>query len=175
MKKAIIIFSLLLLLVSNCAQQKDNYLLAYDDEDCRCFGYKNRKGEIVIPAKYFFADDTLRTTAFVCDDKGWKLIDRKENTLLIPFIYDNGPDYIVEGVFRFVENGKMGFATHEGKIVIPAQFDFVTPFENGIAEYHIGGHREPIGEHWYWTGSKEIGHINLAGERVNFPQQTEIE
>jgi hypothetical protein len=175
MKKTAIILSILALTVSVFAQQENDYLLKYDDDDCLCFGYKNEKGEIVIPAKYFAAEDTLHTTAFVYEDKDWKLIDRNENTLLFPFIYDNGPDYIVEGVFRFVENEKMGFATHEGKIVIPARFDFVMPFENGIAEYHIGGYREylPDGEHWYWTGSKETGYINCAGERVSFPQQTE--
>jgi len=155
--------------IFSCGQQKDEYLFKYDDESRLCFGYKNKKGEIVIPAKYSLAEDTFRTTAFVCEGNSWKLIDKKGNILLVPFIYDNGPDYVVEGVFRFVENGKMGFATHEGKIVIPAQFDFVTQFENGFAEYHIGGHREytPDEEHWSWVGSGETGYINRTGTRFD--------
>jgi len=169
MRKTAIILSVLLLFVNGCRQQKNDYLFKYEDDNCLCFGYKNIKGEIVIPAKYSLAEDTFCTTAFVCENDGWKLIDRKGNILLVPFIYDIGPDYIVEGVFRFVENGKMGFATHEGKISIPAQFDFVTPFENGFAEYYIGGHRKysPDGEYWSWVESNETGYINHTGTRFD--------
>lgn len=164
------IVSIILLITSLFAQQKDDYLIRY--EDGSYFGYKNKEGKIIIPAKYLVAEDIFYKTAFVYED-GWKLIDRKENILLIPFIYDNGPDYVVEGVFRFVENKKMGFATPEGRIVIPAKFDFVTPFENKIAQYHIGGYKEytPDKEHWFWTGSKEIGYINLFGEKVDLKEE----
>jgi ankyrin repeat protein len=97
MKKTVIILLLLALTASLFSQRKSDYLLAYNDDSCLCFGYKNRKGEIIIPA----------------------------------------------------------------------QFDFVLPFENGIAEYHIGGHRqyEPGREYWTWAGSDEVGYINHAGQR----------
>jgi len=108
-------------------------------------------------------------------DTTWRLhiIDRngKEIKGLIPFCYaDFTPDNELpsEGLFRFVENGKMGFADLKGRKLIAARFDFVMPFENGAAEYHIGGHREytPDGELWTWTGSVDIGYINKKGKII---------
>jgi hypothetical protein len=149
-------------------------LLLYEDDSCHCFGFKNRNGEIAIHAQYHYAPDTLRTIATVIDTT-WRLhmIDRrgKEIQGLIPFCYaDFLPDNEVpaEGLFRFVENEKMGFADLKGRKVIPAKFDFVFPFDNGAAEYHIGGHREyaPNGEIWTWTGSDETGYINKKGKII---------
>lgn len=85
--------------------------------------------------------------ASIATEKGWFAIDRKKNILLEIYIYDNGPDYISEGLFRFVENGKMGFANPKAKIVIPALYDFVWPFENGKAQVCNGCKFERVGEH----------------------------
>jgi hypothetical protein len=85
--------------------------------------------------------------ASIATEKGWFAIDRKKNILLQIFIYDNGPDYISEGLFRFVENGKMGFANPKGKVVIPAAYDFVWPFENGKAQVCNGCEFKKVDEH----------------------------
>ncbi|MFT4094143.1 MAG: WG repeat-containing protein [Niabella sp.] len=98
-------------------------------------------------------------------------------------IYDNGPDYLEEGLFRFVENGKIGFANPDGLKIIDAKYDFATPFSNGIAEYYIGGEeiyengksrKQIIQEsgykgladrHWTWGGDiKENGCLNKFGQ-----------
>ena len=47
--------------------------------------------------------------------------------------YDNGPDYIEEGLFRMKNNDKIGFADTSGTIVIEPQYDFALPFKNGKA------------------------------------------
>lgn len=130
-------------------------------------GYKNRSGKIVIPAQFLtgYGVDTLYDRIFVLGKGGVQGIDRTGKVILVPFIYDNGPDDIEEGLFRFVENGKIGFANANWKKVIPAAFDFVEPFKNGIAKYTLGGHKVMDGEHWFWSGGYEGGYINHSGER----------
>ena len=175
MRKTVITLSIFALITSSCGQRESDYLLKYDDDSCLCFGYTNRKGDIVIKPQYHYATDTLRTIATVIDTT-WRLymIDRngKEIEGLIPFCYaDFLPDNELpgEGLFRFVENGKMGFADMTGKKVIAAQFDFVTPFHDGFATYFMGGGWTPIDdnkEYHEWTGEYEQGYINRTGERV---------
>lgn len=76
-----------------------------------------------------------RGVAHILTPEGWVAINRRKQVLYTPFIYDNGPDYVHEGLLRFVENGKMGFVNEAGKKVIKAQFDFVFPFEDGWARF----------------------------------------
>jgi hypothetical protein len=84
----------------------------------------------------------------------------------MPFIFYNGPDYIEEGLFRFVENGKIGFANIDGQKIIKAKYDFATPFENGLSEFTLGGQKEyeKGGEHWWWTCGDEKGFVNYFGQ-----------
>lgn len=85
--------------------------------------------------------------ALVYDGQGLLYIDRAGRPVLRPFIYDNGPDYPQEGLARFVENGKMGFHDETLKIVIPARYDFVFPFENGKARAGTDCRTQRDGEH----------------------------
>lgn len=165
MKVLLILFILLSPVCAFC-QEKD-YWLSYTDTSsgAELYGYKRRDGSIAIRAKYpMQGTDTFYAMAIVFD-QGWKGIDRDEKTILIPLIYDNGPDYVEEGLFRFVENNKIGFADPDGKKIIAAQYDFATPFSDGLAEYTLGGHLEyeKGGEHSWWTGGYEQGYINKAG------------
>lgn len=67
-------------------------------------GYKSLKGEIKIKAKYLtvlgFGADTLCGMTFVMNSE-YELvgIDKNDSILLRPYIYDNGPDYVEEGLF----------------------------------------------------------------------------
>jgi hypothetical protein len=161
----------LLLGMSACTPAHDDYLIAYQEEDDPAnfgsVGYKNPKGEIVIPAKFHGTDTNIfRKTAFVVTDAGWACIDRRENVLLRPFIYDNGPDYLEEGLFRFVENGKTGFADADCVKLIPARFDFVSPFKEGLAQYFVGGKwvdADGSGEHLTWRLESYKGYVNKSG------------
>jgi hypothetical protein len=110
-------------------------------------------------------------------------IDRNDSLILKPYMYDNGPDYLEEGLFRFVENNKIGFANENGEKIIVAKYDFATPFENGLSEYYIGGEKiylngetekeiiEKSGidgladKHWTWGGNvTEVGYVNKLGQ-----------
>ncbi len=101
------------------------------------FAFVNRKGDTVIPPGRYYATwtDTLKTFAIVSDKNlGLIGIDKEGNVLYKVFSFDNGPDFINEGLFRVVRYGKIGYADRRGKIVIPCQFDCAYYFENGKAK-----------------------------------------
>src|SRR5690606_5505820 len=53
--------------------------------------------------------------------------------------YDNGPDYIENGLFRILnEDDLIGFANMDGEIVIPPQYPYVAPFYDSIAPFCVG-------------------------------------
>jgi len=166
-------------------QKNKDFLVLYTDTSSglELYGYKNKNGKIAIRAQYTSTyTDTLYRMAIVLKDWEWLGIDRNGKEILKPYIYDNGPDYVEEGLFRFVENKKIGFANLNGQKIIPAQYDFATPFADGISEYFIGGERiyengktaEQIKRengsfedlHWTWGGKNvDGGYINKYGQR----------
>lgn len=163
-----------LFLFSNAAafaQDGGDYLIPFVEKrgSTEYFGYETKDRKEVIKAKYRIAetDKFYRMAIVLTDDGQWIGIDRNDNIILYPFIYDNGPDYVCEGLFRYVENEKMGFADLNGNKIIPAEFDFVEPFQEGLAEYAYGGHKEFMhgDEHWRWTAASETGYINKYGQR----------
>lgn len=81
------------------------------------------------------------------DKEGWLYVDRDNQPILRPYIFDNGPDYFEEGFARFVDNGKMGFHDQALNIIIPAKYDFVYPFENGTAQAGVNCTTQQHGEH----------------------------
>ena len=116
------------------AVQKDLWLLKEDENGET--GYVDTKGKYVIPPgtyEHCFTD-TFRNYAIVADKgQGLIAIDRDRNTLFNVFNYDNGPDYISEGLFRIVGKSKVGYADKKGTIVINAAYDMGEPFSNGLA------------------------------------------
>ena len=149
------ILLLTILFLTSCLyeQKSKDYLISYSDTTTgeQLIGYKDKLGQIIIEAKYTHVyTDTLYSMAIVLKNYEWVGIDKNENVILKPFIFDNGPDYLEEGLFRFVENNKIGFADNAGHKIIKAKYDFATPFENGLSEYTLGGQREyeKGGEHW---------------------------
>ena len=170
---------LIFLLFTNLAfgQKVNEYLISFSDTTSgeELIGYKDSFGKIVINAKFSSAyPDTLYSMAIVLKNGEWIGIDSNEKIILKPFIYDNGPDYIKEGLFRYVENKKIGFANIEGKKIIKAKYDFATPFENGLSEYTLGGEKEyeKGGEYWWWTDGYENGFVNHSGQE--FARVTEL-
>jgi len=168
----IIIFCFLLLNRSlSFGQKSKNYLVSYADTSSgiKLIGYLAVNGDTAIKAKYQFSyTDTFYRMAIVLDsNNAWVGIDRNERTILRPFIFDNGPDYVEEGLFRIVQNNKIGFANLAGLIILKPQFDFATPFIHGLAEYYLGGKRknEREDEYFHWVGSFENGFINRSGQR----------
>ncbi|MGB4774909.1 MAG: WG repeat-containing protein [Daejeonella sp.] len=174
--KTLLTLTLLFLTNLSFGQKNKDYLISYVDSSSgkELIGFKSRKGEIIIKAKFSQTyTDTLYNMVIVYNDGEWIGIDRDEKLILKPFIYDNGPDYIEEGFFRFEENNKIGFADANGVKVLSANFDFATPFTNGISEYKLGGHRKYEKDgHWFWVEAYESGYLNKSGQR--FKRITEL-
>lgn len=89
---------------------------------------------------------------FIISHIGWIAVNQKGNILFEVFNFDNGPDPIEEGLFRFQKNGKMGFADETGRIRIPAIYDWVEPFNSGKASVCDGCVRKYEGEHYKMEG-----------------------
>jgi len=145
-----------------------DYWFSFTDSVTQEQGYKSSNGHIVIPlGKYERCfTDTFKTYAVVVKPNGGFIaIDRQENVLYGIFPYDNGPDYTSDGLFRILENNKIGYADSlTGTIVIKPQFDCAWPFENSVAEVSTdcttlsdGEHSSWLSDHWFYidkTGKK---------------------
>jgi hypothetical protein len=150
MKTNIIITTLLLFISMNiCAQDNKLYIYWPDfDKDETICGYVDSNGEIVIPAgKYpniFTAEFDKIAFVLLKDKKGVYAIDRSEKILFQICSFEFGPDIISNGLFRIIENGKIGFANMNGEIVIKPNWEFIFPFqENGLAIFCEKGN-------WIW-------------------------
>nr|WP_315033883.1 WG repeat-containing protein [uncultured Chryseobacterium sp.] len=160
--------------------QKKEVLQYFKSKDS-LVGVKDQNGKIIIPAEFRvysnledgepINEETIYFDGFkkgeAKEKNAWGYVyDKKGNFLYRPFFYDNGADYFSEGLRRLVNNGKVGFADRNGKIVIEAQHDFVSPFNYGYASFCDGcdwektddEHKAIVGGIW--------GVINTRGEIV---------
>ncbi len=172
-------FSLILFLVilalATChsRQTKDAYLIKiHSDETGEMglkYGYANPAGDTVIAlGSYLFCyTDTLKNFAIVMKKDGTLIAIDKTNTELFEvYKYDNGPDYISEGLFRILKNRKIGYANIKGKIVIEPRFGCAFPFKNGRAKVSTDCKHIADDEHSRWE-SDDWFYIDLNGHRIN--------
>lgn len=132
------------------------------------FAFVDKRNDTIIPTGKYFATwtDTLKTFAIVSNNSEMIGIDRNENLLFSVFSFDNGPDYVVEGLFRVMRNGKIGYANKQGKVVIPCQFDCAYYFEDGKAKVSNNCKRIKDGEYHRWI-SDDWYYIDKQGNRIN--------
>lgn len=61
------------------------------------------------------------------------------------FQYDNGDDYVSEGLYRIVDSkGRIGYADETGRTVIRPRFAFGYPFEGGRAKVTDSGNEKTV-------------------------------
>ena len=105
--------------------------------------------------------------SIVVDNRGLYFVTRQGKTT--PALnFDNGPDYVVEGLARNVKNGKVGFINTELNQVVAPVWDFAFPFEHGVAVVCTGCVSTPASpgdEHRTITGGK-WGYIDKRGKVV---------
>ena len=180
-------FLLVLLPLVSCTYQKEeeptNYeyhdinfssheidpLLAVTNEEALQYGadvaYISSSGDTLISFGEFayFGTDSLKHFANVIihpNDSTFGRqvgIDRNGSILFDIVLFDNGPDYINEGLMRVKRNGKMGFANEKGEIVIPCEYDFAKWFVDGYAEVtyqatfytDLDGHQRVESNNWF--------------------------
>jgi len=152
--------------VNACKPDKDYLQLRSDKNDN--YYYVNIKGNTVIaPGKYSMCyTDTFRNYAIVLKPHiGLVGINREEKILFEVLPFDNGPDYVSEGYFRIIHNGKIGYADKNGNIKITPQFSCAFPFQHGTAKVSLNGKSVPDGEHTIWVSDAWF-YIDKSGKRV---------
>jgi hypothetical protein len=132
--------------------------------------YVSAAGDTVIPFGRYAMSGTERfgkVALVLKPGDGWVGIDRQEQVLFRPFIFDNGPDYAAEGVLRIVNAaGLIGYAdTATGQVVLPPQYEAAFPFENGRAQVGRRCRLVPDGEHSVWKCA-EWQYVDHQGRSV---------
>lgn len=147
--------------------QSNNNILHLVTNKMNLYGYANSKGKVIVPFGKYRMCFTKKFDRLAIVDTGDGLvgIDRKENVLFKIFIFDNGPDQPSNGLFRIVEDGKIGYADLNGKIIIQPKYDCAYPFKNGKAEVGIGCKTKTEGEHTMWEDG-EWHTIDKKGNRI---------
>lgn len=151
------------------AQKKasEDYLLRVEKQDK--IGFVDRKGKLVIPfGKYTMCQtDTFRQFAIVLlPEQGFVGINREEKVLFNIFLFENSPDPASEGLFRIIEDHKIGYASSKtGEVLIAPQFLCAYPFEDGKARVSTNCSVQKDGESTAWV-SKEWFYIDRSGKKV---------
>jgi len=168
MKK--LIFGIIItVLISACSSKKENYLIKYHegefDEIGVPSGYLNLKGDTIIPiGKYYYCyTDTIRNFGMVIEKGTGKIIgiNNKAEHLFEVAKYDNGPDYVENGLFRIIKNNLYGYANKDGEIIIEPKFKCAHPFFMGKAQVSesctiqtSSGQKMFLSNSWYYIDSK---------------------
>lgn len=97
------------------------------------WGYINKKGKIVIPLKYTYAESFYNGKTAKVELNGKVGVINKKGKVIVPIKYDKIEDYF-EGTAVVVLNGKYGIINKKGKLFIPAEYEFLFPFNNGFTE-----------------------------------------
>lgn len=94
--------------------------------------------------------------------------DERHSRRYPAFHFDNGDDYVVEGLSRIVdEQGRIGYADEKGNTVIAPRFKCAFPFENGKAKVaDTGENRRYDAEHSYWE-SDGWYYIDKTGRKID--------
>lgn len=131
-------------------------------------GYVDEKGDTVIAmGKYSYCfTDSFRNFAIVASDKGLIGINRDETQLFNVYMYDNGPDYIADGLFRIIKDKKIGYANTNGEVILEPQYTCAYPFKDGKAKVAMNCSTHKDGEHAFWE-SEEWFFIDKKGNRVD--------
>jgi hypothetical protein len=176
-QKAIIFFFLLTTIcLLGCGDAKtergnpvNDYLLMAFDSVQNAYSYHNLRGDVVIPpGKYALClTDTFKNYAVVLKDQQFVVIDRQEKVAYEVFNFDNGPDYPSDGLFRIVQQGKIGYADAATyQVVIAPQFDCAYAFDNGTARVSHHCKTEKDGEHSTWI-SEKWERIDKKGQKIS--------
>lgn len=127
---------------------------------------RDQDGEIVLhPGLLADSGEPDRIQALIVDDE---LLFALASGKTAPALYfDNGPDYFVEGLARSPRGGKIGFVNQDLELVVPRQWDFASPFEDGFARVCSGCsiERDEADSHGYLVGGA-WGIIDRTGRTV---------
>ena len=163
--KKLIFRIIITFLISACSSKKENYLIKFYEGEFNEIGvpsgYLNLKGDTIIPIeKYYYCyTDTIRNFGMVIEKGTGKIIgiDQNANELFEVVKFDNGPDYIENGLFRIIKNNLYGYANKNGEIIIEPKFKCAHPFFIGKAQVSdscmiktSSGQKMFLSNYWYY-------------------------
>ncbi len=135
------------------------------------YGYQDASGRVRIPARFggFTRARRFHHIAAVREDQAprsyYLLKSGRQVGIDSVFVFDFQFDCESEGKIRFKDprRNRVGFLDHRGKVVIPALYNYVTPFYNGLAVGLIGARQtcdhDPDTvqcEHPGWIGGRTV-------------------
>jgi hypothetical protein len=145
-----------------------SYLFRIENEAYDC-AYVNVSGDTIVPFGKYMAcfDDTLKYFAAVYSkEQGMIAINAFDEKLFSIFPYDNGPDYLSEGMLRIIEKDKIGYANKYGNVVIKPMYPCAYPFENGKAQVTINCTKTKNGDYTFWESTEWI-YIDKKGNVIS--------
>lgn len=130
------------------------------------YGYLNLQGKIVVPLIY----DKIEDNPYRFEDRirvrlgdKWGVIDPKGEKIT-DFVYDEIQQYSSD-LAGFYRDGKGGYINRDGKVVIPARYDFVDWFEKKIA---FVGNLNPTDSNLYYGVIDKTGEFIIPCQFDNF-------
>ena len=124
-------------------------------------------GEIRIAREHLDAlDFDADGLAAILVDRQWYYV-RADGVNAPVVTWDNGPDEFSEGLARTRVDGKIAFIDRRLEVVLPPEYDFAWPFEDGVAQVCKGcrEERRPGDEHTAMVGGS-WGYIDRAGKEI---------
>ena len=165
MKLKIIFLSLL----ASCSvfAQKSDIWTSFHDKEGYLFGFKNSKGEVMIEPKFMgftSANKFDKIAAFMEDTNGefssyYMLKNGKRFAEDSLYVFDMAFDCENEGFIKFRDpkTGNVGMFNTAGKVAIPALYNDMTPFENGLSVALKGAKlTKEDDEHSFWAGGENL-------------------
>ncbi len=165
--------ALLLMLVNVGAKAQDRWTAFYDEDDYRS-GFKNTKGEVMITPKFMgltAANMFDRVIAAMQDSNGifdsyYLLKDGTRFGKDSLYVFDMTFDCEQEGFIKFKDpvTEKVGMFDEHGKVAIPAMYNDMTRFYNGVVVALAGAEKVYWDKdsshtgcnHWSWQGGKDL-------------------
>jgi len=102
------------------------------------WGFCNAKGEEIIPCKYTKARFFNDGVAYVSRDGKVGFVNEK-NVECIPVMYDDACPSMTEGKAGVLLDGKAGYVDINNNLIIPFDWEFAWPFNDGLAAVRKGG------------------------------------
>lgn len=142
-------------------------------DDGGSFGYRDAKGNVVIPARYLHAGPFSKEglACVVLEGEGWQWIGADGRTIAHALNVDNDCAAFSLGKVRYARierGGKFGYMDRFGTVVIAPTFDWAEDFEGGTARACVGCVRESLGEHARYVGGA-WGTLDASGAWVEPP------
>lgn len=181
MRPTTLLVTALLLIHISFGQIQDAWVRFYDTTT-ELSGYKDLKGNIKIPAKFgrFTRADTFHYIIAVAETIGstnkeyYLLKNGKKIGQDSVFVFDFTFDCESEGkiIFKDWKKDRVGFLDKNGKAIVPAVYNYVLPFHNGIAIAQQNAKRKCWGKNDDTTNCEHLGWE--GGETILINEKNEI-